>query len=255
MNHHYSNLSCYCFYRRKELTAENESYTFAQIGRIISDEWKKVEGEKLDKLKEEADKLNFEGVKKLPKKEQSGGSSDSEEWSEDEDPSFDETNVKKPIMLKIKREKEERNTRQRKRPSFFQDYENEENNLDKILDEFEQEQILEARAPREPKPKREPKATGTRPRKRRAPSPTMMDEEKEIELETSRSGRVRKIRRRKVYAFDDPDEPDEDSGDDGDEFQPDSEPEEPDEEYIEEARSDSNDEVCYLNWLQLAATQ
>lgn len=218
--------------RRKELTAENESYTFAQIGRIISDEWKKVEGDDLDKLKEEAEKLNFEGVKKLPKAAQSG-SSDSEEWSEDEDPSFDETHVKKPIMLKIKREKEERNTRQRKRPSFFQDYENEENNLDKILDEFEQEQILEARAPREPKPKREPKAS-SRPRKRRAPSPTMMDDEKEIELETSRSGRVRKIRRRKVYAFDDPDEPDEDSGDDGDEFQPDSEPEEPDEEYIDE---------------------
>ena len=247
----YSKRNCNYVFRRKELTAENESYTFAQIGRIISDEWKKVEGDDLDKLKEEAEKLNFEGVKKLPKKEVSGSSSNSEEWSEDEDPSFDETNVKKPIMLKIKREKEERNTRQRKRPSFFQDYENEENNLDKILDEFEQEQILEARAPRDPKPKREPKATGTRPRKRRAPSPTMMDEEKEIELETSRSGRVRKIRRRKVYAFDDPDEPDEDSGDDGDEFQPESEPEEPDEEYIEEARSDSNDEVCidqFIDW-------
>merc|ERR1712088_879981 len=102
--------------------------------------------------------------------------------------------------LKIKREASTRESRARKRPSFFQEYENEENNLDKILDEFEQEQILEARTPREPKPKREPKAP--RARKRRAPSPTLMDDEKEIELETSRSGRVRKIRRRKVYAFD-----------------------------------------------------
>merc|ERR1719510_1960718 len=90
--------------RRKEITGENESFTFAQIGRMISDEWKKVEGEALDKLKEEAEKLNFDGVRKLPGKPGSGsGSSDSESWSEDDDPSFDETNVKKPIMLKIKR--------------------------------------------------------------------------------------------------------------------------------------------------------
>merc|ERR1712073_155422 len=47
--------------RRKEITGENESFTFAQIGRMISDEWKKVEGEALDKLKEEAEKLNFDG--------------------------------------------------------------------------------------------------------------------------------------------------------------------------------------------------
>ena len=124
------------------MTAEKEDYTFAQIGRVISDEWKKVEGEPLDKLKEEAERLNFEGIKKLPKEAVSGsGSGDSDSWSEDEDPSFDETNVKKPIMLKIKREASERTSRQRKRPSFFQDYENEENNLDKILDEFEQEQV------------------------------------------------------------------------------------------------------------------
>ena len=201
----------------------------------------------MDKLKEEAEKLNFDGVRKLPGKPGSGsGSSDSESWSEDDDPSFDETNVKKPIMLKIKREKEERNTRQRKRPSFFQDYENEENNLDKILDEFEQEQILEARTPREPKPKREPKAPGSRTRKRKAPSPSLMDDEKEIELETSRSGRVRKIRRRKVYAFDevglDDDEDDSDE-EDRDEYQPSGEePDEPDEEYIDEPASEKSDD-------------
>merc|ERR1719510_2346794 len=66
--------------RRKELTAENEGYTFAQIGRTISDEWKKVEGEQLDKLKEEAERLNFEGVKKLPRESAlSGSESDSSE--------------------------------------------------------------------------------------------------------------------------------------------------------------------------------
>ena len=226
----------FCYFRRKELTAENEGYTFAQIGRTISDEWKKVEGEQLEKLKVEADRLNVEGIKKLPKEGVASGSSDSDSWSEDEDPSFDETNVKKPIMLRIKREAAERTGRQRKRPSFFQDYENEENNLDKILDEFEQEQIEELKKPREPKPKRDP-TKASKPRKRKAPDPTLLEEEeKEVELETSRSGRVRKIRRRKVFAFDDPEDEDSHSDDeDRDEYQPDSEPEEPDEEYIDEA--------------------
>ena len=231
------------YLRRKELTAENEGYTFAQIGRTISEEWKKVEGEVLEKLKVEADRLNVEGIRKLPKEglESGSDSNSSDSWSEDEDPSFDETNVKKPIMLRIKREASDRSSRQRKRPSFFQDYENEENNLDKILDEFEQEQIQEARKPREPRPKKDP--TERKPRKRKAPDQTLLDEEeKEVELETSRSGRVRKIRRRKVFAFDDPDEDESHSDDeDRDEYQPDSEPEEPDEEYIDEVEVEEED--------------
>lgn len=222
------------------MTAENEGYTFAQIGRTISEEWKKVEGDKLDKLKEEAERLNFDGVKKLPKEEMASDS-DSDSWSEDEDPSFDETNVKKPIMLKIKREQAERTSRQRKRPSFFQDYENEENNLDKILDEFEQEQIMEARKPREPKPKKEVKNPGSRPRKRKQDS-AFLDEEKEIDLETSRSGRVRKIRRRKVFAFDEEEDESHTDDEDRDEYKPDSEPEEPEEEYIDEEPSEPEEE-------------
>jgi len=207
--------------RRKELTNEKEDYTFAQIGRVISDEWKKVEGEPLEKLKEEAERLNFEGVKKLPK--EGGGGSDSDSgssaYSEDEDPSFKKG--KKPITLKIKREASTRESRSRKRPSFFQEYENEEDNLDKILDEFEQEQIMEQRKPREAKPKA-PKNPGSRPRKRK-PEPSYQEDDGDVELETSRSGRVRKIRRRKVFAFGDEDN--EDSGSDGgdrDEYQPDS---------------------------------
>ena len=191
----------------------------------------------------EADRLNVEGIKKLPKEGIASGSSDSDSWSEDEDPSFDETNVKKPIMLRIKREAADRSSRQRKRPSFFQDYENEENNLDKILDDFEQEQIEELKKPREPKPKRDP-TKASKPRKRKAPDPTLLEEEeKEVELETSRSGRVRKIRRRKVFAFDDPEDEESHSDDeDRDEYQPDSEPEEPDEEYIDEANEPEAEE-------------
>lgn len=222
--------------RRKELTKEQEDYTFAQIGRVISDEWKKVEGEPLEKLKEEAEKLNFEGVRKLPKADGSGSDgSGSDSWSEDEDPSFSE----KP---KIKREASERSSRARKRPSFFQEYENEEDNLDKILDEFEQEQILEQRTPRAPKPKKEVKNPGSRPRKRKTVEPTYKEDDNEIEMETSRSGRVRKIRRRKVFHFGDEDKSEESGSDGGqDDYKPDSDGnDEPDEEYAEAAGSPSD---------------
>jgi len=236
--------------RRKELTNEKEDYTFAQIGRVISDEWKKVEGEPLEKLKEEAERLNFEGVKKLPK--EGGGGSDSDEsdgsqYSEDDDPSFDKKG-KKPITLKIKREASTRESRSRKRPSFFQEYENEEDNLDKILDEFEQEQILEQRKPREAKPKKEPKNPGSRPRKRK-PEPSYQEDDGDVELETSRSGRVRKIRRRKVFAFGDEDNEESNSdGEDRDEYQPDSgpSPDEEEETGPSDAGSDNdNDENGY----------
>jgi hypothetical protein len=224
--------------RRKELTKEQEDYTFAQIGRVISDEWKKVEGEPLEKLKEEAEKLNFEGVRKLPKDGSGSDGSGSDSWSEDEDPSFSE----KP---KIKREASERSSRARKRPSFFQEYENEEDNLDKILDEFEQEQILEQRTPRAPKPKKEVKNPGSRPRKRKTVEPTYKEDDNEIEMETSRSGRVRKIRRRKVFHFGDEDKSEESGSDGGqDDYKPDSDGgDEPDEEYGEApgSPSDSDD--------------
>lgn len=222
--------------RRKELTKEQEDYTFAQIGRVISDEWKKVEGEPLEKLKEEAEKLNFEGIRKLPKEGSGNDSSGSDsDFGSDEDPSFDE---KKPHQIKIKREASERSSRARKRPSFFQEYENEEDNLDKILDEFEQEQILEQRTPRAPKPKKEVKNPGSRPRKRKTVEPTYKDDD-EIEMETSRSGRVRKIRRRKVFHFGDEDKSEESGSDGGqDDYKPDSDGnDEPDEEFLEAAGS------------------
>ena len=75
-------------------------------------------------------------------------------------------------MLKIKKEGEEgddpqgieREQRERKRPSFFQEFENEENNLDKILDEFEQEQMEEAK---KPKPEKKERPPGYVPKKRK----------------------------------------------------------------------------------------
>ncbi len=49
----------------------------------------------------------------------------------------------------------------------LQEFENEEQNLDKILDEFEQEQINEAQNPK-PKVVKPTKNPGSRPRRRRA---------------------------------------------------------------------------------------
>jgi hypothetical protein len=54
----------------------------------------------LERYKDEAERMNATNVKKMPKITESG----EEDWSEAEDPSFNESS-KKPIMLKIKKEK------------------------------------------------------------------------------------------------------------------------------------------------------
>ena len=88
--------------------------------------------------------------------------------------------------MKIKREDVQRSGRQRKRPSFFQDFENEENNLDKILDEFEQQQLEESQNPKPKLEKKTPKSS--RPRRKRELIHDDEEEEHPIELETTRSG-------------------------------------------------------------------
>merc|ERR1712154_528705 len=131
--------------RRKEIAQENPEYTFAQVGKAISEGWKEVEKEKIEQLKEEAEHLNSKNVKKLPKVKDGSGSEDMTDYSEEEDPTFDETNLKKPITERLERQLPERKSgRKQKRPSFFQEFEEEEDNLDKILDDFELEQIEEA---------------------------------------------------------------------------------------------------------------
>ena len=76
-----------------------------QVGKQISEEWKEITPTEVEKLKEEAEELNAKGARKLPKVMSSG---DEESWSEADDPSFDETSVKKPIIMKIKREEVQR---------------------------------------------------------------------------------------------------------------------------------------------------
>merc|ERR1712088_1120039 len=221
--------------RRKEIAQENPEYSFAQVGKSISEGWKQVEAEKIEQLKEEAEHLNSKNVKKLPKVKEGSGSDEMTDYSEEEDPSFDETNLKKPITERVERSLPERKSgRKQKRPSFFQEFEEEEDNLDKILDDFELEQIEEAKNPdAKPKPKPKNPDAPKRPRKRKEPSPGREDDE-EIELETSRSGRVRK--KTKFYDYFNKEGGEEVSGSDeseDDDFNPEveGEEEEPEEEF------------------------
>lgn len=236
--------------RRKEIAQENPEYTFAQVGKSISEGWKEVEKGKIDQLKEEAEHLNSKNIKKLPKIKEGTGSDEMTDYSEEEDPSFDETNLKKPISERVARQMPERKSgRKQKRPSFFQEFEEEEDNLDKILDDFELEQIEEAKNPdAKPKPKPTPKNPGSRPRKRKEPEEKLEDDE-EIELETSRSGRVRK--KTKFYDYFNKEGGEEGvSGSDeseDDDFNPEieGEDEEPEEEYADlpEPKSGSESEA------------
>merc|ERR1719326_214147 len=167
------------------------------------------------------------------------------DYSEEEDPTFDETNLKKPITERLERQLPERKSgRKQKRPSFFQEFEEEEDNLDKILDDFELEQIEEAKNPdARPKPKPKPKNPGSKPRKRREPSP---GHDEEDELETSRSGRVRK--KTKFYDYFNKEGGEEEvSGSDeseDDDFNPEAEGEmeEPEEEFDPKSGSESEGE-------------
>jgi len=234
--------------RRKEIAQENPEYTFAQVGKAISEGWKEVEKEKIEQLKEEAEHLNSKNVKKLPKVKDGSGSEDMTDYSEEEDPTFDETNLKKPITERLERQLPERKSgRKQKRPSFFQEFEEEEDNLDKILDDFELEQIEEAKNPdARPKPKPKPKNPGSKPRKRREPSPGHEEEDEEVELETSRSGRVRK--KTKFYDYFNKEGGEEEvSGSDeseDDDFNPEAEGEmeEPEEEFDPKSGSESEGE-------------
>lgn len=217
--------------RRKEISIDSAGLGFAEVAKMISEEWKKVDDKEREKLQDEAELMNARGQRKLPKDREE--SSDDETTTDEEDPPFDEANIK-PIMLKIKREDgeeeevvegEKRSTRKRKRPSFFQEFENEENNLDKILDEFEQEQIEESKKPKAEKKVRTPRPGG--PRKRRARTPSPDEPQEPVELERSRSGRMRKKPKFQAYFKGDEGEEeeeisyDEEDEEDRDEYKPD----------------------------------
>merc|ERR1711997_1360365 len=68
--------------RRKEIAQENPEYTFAQVGKAISEGWKEVPAEKIDGLKEEAEHLNSKNIKKLPKVRDGSGDEEMTDYSE-----------------------------------------------------------------------------------------------------------------------------------------------------------------------------
>ena len=237
--------------RRKEITKENPDYSFAQVGKAISEGWKEVSKEEVEKLKEEAEYLNEHNIRKLPRRKGEGeststssseASGDETDWTGSDDPDFDESKVsegKKPIMLKIKKDGEDKPARTRKRPSFFQEFENEENNLDKILDDFEQEQIEESKNPKEKRERPKPKNPGSRPRRKKEDEEVTIEDDGPVELETSRSGRVRKKPKFREYFDGDEGEEILSDDEDKDEYKPDSEPDEPEEEFVEEESIES----------------
>ena len=231
---------------------DHPDWTFAQIAKWISDEWKKIDADEKDELQKEAEEMNELGIRKLPRDDDHGGPNPEKDTT-DEDSDFEEGYRKKakPIMMKIKKEKgeggddgkdddggsdesdwepeaelsvsqrESRSGRQRKRPSFFQEFESQENNLDHILQEFEETQAKEFGKPRQPKPEKPP--SERKPRKRK-PKVQEVEIEEQVETEVLRSGRKRKVRRVMTNFMDEEDD-DVDAGgrgasSDDDDFEP-----------------------------------
>lgn len=209
--------------KRREVVVDHPGWTFAEIAKWISEEWKKVDADEKDELQKEAEEMNELGIRKLPRDDDDG--TDPEKSTTDADSDFEEGYRKKakPIMLKIKKEKSggaagssdesdwepeaevkpptresTRSGRQRKRPSFFQEFESQENNLDTILEQFEKQQAEEFGKPRPPKvEKPETEKKPRKPRKRKEPAEFDVAKviEEEVEVEVLRSGRKRKVRR------------------------------------------------------------
>ena len=75
---------------------------------------------------------------KIKKEKKEGDAGDSEEEASTESDWEPEAEI-----VPAAREKS-RSGRQRKRPSFFQEFESQENNLDSILAEFEQNQVAQS---------------------------------------------------------------------------------------------------------------
>ena len=238
--------------RRKAISQEDPDLTFAEVAKQISNEWREISIEEKDQFQQEAEEMNLQGIRKMKPREVEY-ESETTDWTSDSDPDFED---KLDFIPQIKKEELDdidpdgtaaltsdddddddedgegvtRSSRKRKRPSFFQEFENEENNLDKILDEFEMEQIEAAKKPKEDKPKpppRDPSTIKRRRRRKRTPSPTMP--EQPVELETSRSGRIRKKTKFRDYfepedgEIEGVDARDDEDSEDRDEYKPESE--------------------------------
>merc|ERR1712156_889934 len=128
--------------KRKEINKEEPDLSFAEVSKAISIGWKEVTAEETRQLKEEADELNANNVKKLP--DNKAGSDESEN-SEEEDPSFDETKLKKVVTEEIEvKEPVRRSRRNMKNPNFAKNIAAKEEKFDELLDYNEEKQIKES---------------------------------------------------------------------------------------------------------------
>ena len=155
--------------KRRDVVVDHPDWTFSQIAKWISEEWKQIDADEKDELQKEAEEMNELGIRKLPRDDDVP---DPEKDTTDEDSDFEE-GYRRKQKVKVKKERKEgdedgdgfgdmtsesdwepeaditpaareksRSGRQRKRPSFFQEFESQENNLDNILAEFEQTQVI-----------------------------------------------------------------------------------------------------------------
>ena len=53
--------------KRRDVVVDHPDWTFAQIAKWISDEWKKIESDEKDELQKEAEEMNELGIRKLPR--------------------------------------------------------------------------------------------------------------------------------------------------------------------------------------------
>ena len=53
--------------KRRDVVVDHPDWTFAQIAKWISDEWKKIDADEKDELQKEAEEMNELGIRKLPR--------------------------------------------------------------------------------------------------------------------------------------------------------------------------------------------
>merc|ERR1712004_515636 len=59
--------------KRRDVVVDHPGWTFAQIAKWISDEWKKIDADEKDELQKEAEEMNELGIRKLPRDDDHGG--------------------------------------------------------------------------------------------------------------------------------------------------------------------------------------
>ena len=85
--------------KRRDVVVDHPDWTFAQIAKWISAEWKKIDADEKDELQKEAEEMNELEIRKLPRDDDGV---DPERDTTDDDSDFEEGyRKKKPIIYNI----------------------------------------------------------------------------------------------------------------------------------------------------------